>query len=256
MTTVHRVDSALPDALAHAWDRVVADVADRQPVPGPAVLLGTAVAALVLVLWRPAWRRARHVVTIAHEGGHAVVAMLCGRRLSGVRLHSDSSGLTVSRGRPRGPGTVATFAAGYPAPTVIGLVAAVFLARGYALAALWAAVLLLALLLVQIRNFFGLYVVLLAAAVVVAVSWWAPPEAKVALAHLGTWFLLVGAPRAVVELQQVRRRGRGHESDADQLARLTRIPGGLWVVLFATLTGGGAVVGALLLVARAGGLPF
>ena len=42
----------------------------------------------------------------------------------------------------------------------------------------------------------------LAAVVVVAVSWWAPPETKVALAHLGTWFLLFGAPRAVVELQR------------------------------------------------------
>ncbi|MGC5024970.1 M50 family metallopeptidase [Tsukamurella sp. DT100] len=249
------MDPALPDALAHAWDRVVADVADRQPAPSTAVLVGTAVAALVLVLWRPAWRRARHVVTIAHEGGHAVTAVLCGRRLSGVRLHSDTSGLTVSRGRPRGPGMVATFAAGYPAPTVIGLVAAVLLSRGYALAALWAAVLLLALLLLQIRNFFGLYVVLLAAAVVVAVSWWAAPDAKVALAHVGTWFLLFGAPRAVAELQSLRRRGRGQESDADQLARLTRIPGGVWVALFAATTVGGAVLGVVLLAARAGATP-
>ncbi|NMD58179.1 M50 family metallopeptidase [Tsukamurella conjunctivitidis] len=217
--------------------------------------MGTAVAALVLVLWRPAWRRARHVVTIAHEGGHAVIAVACGRRLSGVRLHSDTSGLTVSRGRPSGPGMVATVAAGYPAPTVVGLIAAVLLSRGYALAALWAAVLLLALLLVWIRNFFGLYVVLLAAAVVVAVSWWAPPEAKVALAHLGTWYLLFGAPRAVVELQRLRRRGRGRESDADQLAQLTGIPGGLWVTLFALATSGGAVLGVLLLAARAGLLP-
>ncbi|MCA0156864.1 M50 family metallopeptidase [Tsukamurella sp. M9C] len=249
------MDPALPDALAHAWDRVVADVADRQPAPSAAVLVGTAVAALVLVLWRPAWRRARHVVTIAHEGGHAVTAVLCGRRLSGVRLHSDTSGLTVSRGRPRGPGMVTTFAAGYPAPTVIGLVAAVLLSRGYALAALWAAVLLLALLLLQIRNFFGLYVVLLAAAVVVAVSWWAAPDAKVALAHVGTWFLLFGAPRAVAELQSLRRRGRGQESDADQLARLTRIPGGVWVALFAATTVGGAVLGVVLLAARAGATP-
>lgn len=252
---MHPVDHTLPDVLALAWERVVSDVADRQPAPEPAVLLGTAVAALILVLWRPAWRRARHVVTIAHEGGHAVVAMLCGRRLSGVRLHSDSSGLTVTRGRASGPGAIATFAAGYPAPTLVGLGAAALLSRGYALAALWAAVLVLALLLVQIRNFFGLYVVLLAAAVVVGVSWWAAPEVKVALAHLGTWFLLLAAPRAVVELQRVRRRGRGHESDADQLARLTRIPGGVWVAVFATVTVGGAVLGVLLLAAGAGSPP-
>lgn len=255
VTTVHRMDRTLPDVLGPAWERIVADVADRQPAPGAAVLLGTALAALVLVLWRPAWRRARHVVTIAHEGGHALVAMLCGRRLSGIRLHSDSSGLTVTRGRPTGPGAVATFAAGYPAPTVVGLVAAVLLSRGYALAALWAAVLLLALLLVQVRNLFGLGLILLAAAIVVGVSWWASPEVKVALAHVGTWFLLFGAPRAVVELQGVRRRGRGGESDADQLARLTRIPGGVWTAVFAAVVVGGAVLGGLLLTARAELLP-
>lgn len=249
---MHPVDRPLPDVLSQAWERIVADVAARSPAPGAPVLVGTAVAALVLVLWGPAWRRARHVVTIAHEGGHAVVAVACGRRLSGVRLHSDTSGLTVTRGRPGGPGMIATFAAGYPAPTAVGLVAAVLLSRGYALAALWAAVLLLALLLVWIRNFFGLSVVLLAAALVVAVSWWAPPEAKVALAHLGTWFLLFGAPRAVVELHRLRRRGHGQGSDADQLARLTGIPGGLWVALFALTTGGGAVLGVVLLGARAG----
>src|SRR5690606_25448140 len=70
--TVRGMTDQRLDVLAHAWERIVADVADRQPAPGPALLLGTAVVALVLVLWGPAWRRARHVVTIAHEGGHAV----------------------------------------------------------------------------------------------------------------------------------------------------------------------------------------
>ena len=107
-----------------------------------------------------------------------------------------------------------------------------------------------------VNDALGSVGVIVAAAVVVAVSWWANPEAKVALAHLGTWFLLFGAPRAVVELQSVRRRGRGHESDADQLARLTRIPGGLWVALFAIVTGGGAALGVLLLVGRAGLAPL
>ena len=44
--------------------------------------------------------------------------------------------------------------------------------------------------------------------------------------------------------------------DADQLARLTRIPGGLWVALFAIVTGGGAALGVLLLVGRAGLAPL
>lgn len=44
-----------------------------------------------------AWRLVRILTTVVHEAGHAVVAMLVGRRLQGIRLHSDTSGLTVSR---------------------------------------------------------------------------------------------------------------------------------------------------------------
>ena len=53
------------------------------------VLLAAALA-LVAVGWRPLWRWTRTVVTIAHEGGHAVVAVLAGRGLSGIRLHADT----------------------------------------------------------------------------------------------------------------------------------------------------------------------
>jgi hypothetical protein len=76
-------------------------VVSVQPVPPAAVILGAAVVALLAVLIRDAWVVARNVVTIAHEGGHALVALLVGRRLAGIRLHSDTSGVTLSRGRPR-----------------------------------------------------------------------------------------------------------------------------------------------------------
>ena len=65
------------------------------------------IAALVgaaLALVPPVWHFSRHVVTLVHEAGHAMVALLTGRRLNAVRLHSDTSGHTISSGRPRGPG--------------------------------------------------------------------------------------------------------------------------------------------------------
>lgn len=246
--------SVVVEDLAAALQRFVGRVADDvvavQPPPSTAVLLGTFLLGLVLVAWRPAWRRVRHVVTIAHEGGHAALALLTGRRLQGIRLHSDTSGLTVSRGRPRGPGMVLTAAAGYPAPAAVGAVAATLVAAGRATAALWATVLLLALMLLVIRNFFGLWVLLVVGAGAVAVTWWGSAAAQVAIAHVVTWVLLLGAPRAVVELWGERRRLRGGgRSDADQLAALTRVPAVLWVVLFGVLTGAGAVLGALALTA-------
>lgn len=210
-------------------------------------LLGPALVAALLVLLPRAWRVTRHVVTIAHEGAHGVAAVLSGRKLAGIRLHSDTSGLTLSRGRPTGPGMVLTAAAGYPGPALLGVVAAVLTSRVSAIAALWTALALLALLLLQIRNFHGLYVVAVAGAGVFAVTWWGSAAAQLLVAQAGAWFLLLAAPRAVVELQRTRARGRGRDSDADVLARLTRIPGLVWVGVFLLVTLGALAAGGALL---------
>ena len=196
------------------------------------VLLSTAVVAALLVLSPALWRRARNVVTIAHEGAHGLVALAAGRRLSGIRLHSDTSGLTVSAGRPTGLGMVLTCAAGYTGPALFGLGAAALFAAGHAIGLLWALLLLLALLLVQIRNWYGLWSVLVTGGIVFAVTWWLPPEGQAAFAALATWFLLLAAPRAVLELQSTRRRHAAPDSDADQLARLTLLPAVVWVGFF------------------------
>ena len=208
----------------------------------------TAIIAAVAVLYRPTWGLLRHVVTIAHEGGHAGVAALTGRRLHGVRLHSDTSGLTVSAGRPTGPGVVFTLLAGYVAPSLLGLSAAVSLGFGRVLPVLWVAVLLLVVLLALIRNLFGVLSVVVTGALLVGVAGWAPVGVQGPAAYLLTWFLLVAAPRPVVELQTARRRGQAHASDADQLARLTGIPGLVWVGIFLLLTGAALIGGGWLLI--------
>jgi len=192
-----------------------------------------------------AWPRTRHVVTLAHEGAHGLAAVLTGRRLAGIRLHSDTSGLTVSSGRPRGLGMVVTLAAGYLGPGLFGLGAAFLLGAGHAVDVLWLVLVLLVLLLVQIRNWFGFCSVLVTGTVLLAASWWLPDRGQSVLAYLVTWFLLMAAPRPVLELAaQRRRRGvRGTpDSDADQLARLTGVPAAVWIALFLSVT-----VGALLL---------
>ena len=225
------------------WDRLTTP----QPLPATGVVLATAAAGLALVLLPGAWPVARHVVTVAHEGGHAVIAVLTGRRLTGIRLHSDTSGLTVSRGRPRGPGMVLTLLAGYTGPAFVGLAAAAVLAGGRPLALLWGVLVLLALLLLQIRNLFGLWVVLACGAAAFAVTWWAPPTTQSAVAYTATWFLLLAAPRTVAELGRSRRRGAARTSDADQLSGLTHVPGAVWVAIFWLVTVAAAVGGAALL---------
>ena len=225
------------------WETISSEVLGTQPPPGEGSVLATALVALALVVLPRAWSLSRHVVTIAHEGAHGLAALLSGRRLAGIRLHSDTSGLTVSQGRRTGPGMVVTAFAGYVGPALLGLGAALLLRERHALAVLWLAVLLLGLLLLQIRNFYGLSVVLVAGVGMVAVTWWGSDAVQSLAAYTGTWFLLLAAPRPVLELQQARRHGRAPDSDADTLARLTRLPGLVWVGVFLVVTIGCLVVG-------------
>ncbi|HEY3563303.1 MAG TPA: M50 family metallopeptidase [Kribbella sp.] len=223
------------------WDNITS----VQPEPSLRLVIGTGVAALLLIAWRPIWKYTRQVVTIAHEGAHGLIAALAGRKLSGIRLHSDTSGVTVSRGKPTGGGMIAVLLAGYPGPALFGLAAAFVLSRGYAVALLWGLLLALVILLLQIRNLFGLWSVLVFGAVVFGVTWWGSTSVQTAFAHLLTWFLLLAAPRAVLELQHSRRRGQGRSSDADQLRRLTGVPALLWVGVFGLVTLGCLAVGVV-----------
>lgn len=223
------------------------DVLVRQERPDIQVVVLAGVIAGTVVIYRPTWQTARHVVTIAHEASHGIAALVSGRRLSGIRLHSDTSGVTVSSGRRSGPGMILTAAAGYIGPALIGLAAAYVLSVGYALAVLWGAIALLALLLIQIRNWFGLWSVLVTGAGVFAVTWWAAESTQSAFAYLVVWFLLIASPRPVFELQRERSRHRTATSDADQLGRLTFLPAAVWVGLFALVTLGALAGGAALL---------
>ncbi|GAA1642749.1 M50 family metallopeptidase [Kribbella alba] len=218
--------------MSEVWHNITT----AQPDPSVRVIIGTGVVALLLIAWRPVWRQTRQVVTIAHEGAHGLIAALVGRKLAGIRLHSDTSGVTVSRGHPTGPGMIAVLLAGYPGPALFGLAAAFVLSRGYAVGLLWGLLLALVVLLLQIRNLFGLWSVVAFGTVVFAVSWWGSPQVQSAFAHLLTWFLLLSAPRAVLELQRSRRGGGGRSSDADQLRRLTGVPALLWVTFFGLIT--------------------
>lgn len=229
--------------LAQAWDRATA-VSDPASL---AVVLGTGAAVLTVLGTPRLWHLARHLLTIVHEGSHAAVALATGRRLAGIRLHSDTSGLTVSVGRPRGPGMIATAFAGYVGPTVAGLVAAWAISRGHAAGVLWLLLGLVAVMMLAIRNLYGLWTLVAAGVGLGLVTWYLDPQPW---AHALAWFFLLGAPRAVVEL--AASRGRHRTSDADILARLTHLPAWLWVGGFGAVCLAGAVAGGWLLVASAG----
>ncbi|MGW5124457.1 M50 family metallopeptidase [Streptomyces sp. NPDC004069] len=234
------MDSLAATALPDLWDRLVG----TQPDPDLWVVIVTAAAALAVVVPHGLWRVSRNAITIAHEGGHGLVALLTGRTLTGIRLHSDTSGLTVSRGKPHGVGMILTAAAGYTAPPLLGLGGAALLATGRITLLLWVATALLVAMLVMIRNAYGALTVLLTGSTFLLVSWLTGPQVQAAFAYAVVWFLLLGGVRPAFELQAKRVRGGAGDSDADQLSRLTHVPAALWLFLFhavslCSLIGGG-----------------
>lgn len=229
-----------PASIGELWDRVFGS----QPAPDDWVVYVTAVLALAVVVPHQVWRISRNAVTIAHEGGHGLTALVTGRRLDGIRLHSDTSGLTVSRGKPSGLGMVLTAAAGYTAPPLLGLGGAWLLVAHHITLFLWLATVLLIAMLVMIRNAYGVFTVVVTGAAFLLVSWLTGPQVQAAFAYTAVWFLLLGGVRPAFELQSKRRRGGAVDSDADQLARLTGAPAAMWLFLFhavslCSLIGGG-----------------
>ncbi|WP_410571308.1 M50 family metallopeptidase [Amycolatopsis sp. cmx-4-61] len=220
-------------------------ILEQAQAPAVITLVAGGVALLVVLVGGTPWRRARNVVTLVHEAGHALAAVLVGRRLQGIKLHSDTSGVTVSRGKPEGPGMAFTAMAGYLAPSVLGLLFASLLGADLVGTVLVLTALLLLGVLVMVRNAYGVFTVVASAAVLALIAFVAPVELQAPFSYLLTWFLLFGGVRPVAELQVKRRRGQARDSDADQLGRLTAVPPVLWVLVFAVATISCLIAGAL-----------
>lgn len=238
-------------SISELWDQVTGT---QQTPPWWLVIL-VGLIALAAVAHGPTWRVARNVVTIAHEGGHALIALVTGRKLDGIKLHSDTSGVTVSRGKPHGPGMVFTAMAGYLTPPLLGLLFAALLAGGRITLMLWFSLALLGAMLVMIRNAYGVLSILAVGAIIFGVSWLGGDRTQAGFAYLAAWFLLFAAARPVIELQRMRARRMAPTSDADQLAHLTGVPGLAWVSLFGVVALVALGTGGVLLAPDTASLP-
>ena len=87
------------------------------------------------------------------------------------------------------------------------------------------------MMVLKIRNVHGVLVVLALGAVLALATWYASADMLVWLVYGLAWLLLLAGPRPVLEL--ALKRGRAAtESDAAQLARLTHLPGPIWIILW------------------------
>ena len=197
------------------------------PVPWPAPLLAAVALVCLVVGWR--WP---HPGTIAHEMGHAVLAWVTGRQVCGITVHSDTSGVTTSRGRPRGPGMLLVVLAGYPAPLLVAAGLTWLWQAGWGGAGVALIGVLLAGAFLLIRSWFG-GAVLTAGLAVVAATVWSGLAALRAVACLAVAAWLIGAGvRGVTGAWRVRRSPRPTGSDAEQARTLSHLPQVLWLALF------------------------
>ncbi len=219
---------------------VLARIGETQPpLPGStAVLIG--LAALAAVGVQEVWLLARHINTIAHEGAHAIAGSAVGQRVTRVTLRPNATGATVTSGG-RAAGSVAVGVVGYLGPSVFGLGAAKLIQVGHSAAVLWLTLLLLVLLLAVLRQAFSFVPVLVIGGLVYLIARYGSVEASSVMAYAVAWFLLLSGVRVVFD------HGLG-ASDAGNLAKLTHIWPGFWVVVWLGGSIAGLTIGGALLV--------
>jgi len=219
----------------------------------PWLLASVAAAAVLLSVPARTWRWFGLFVTFVHELGHAFAALTAGHRITGIELRFDHSGQMRSMGR-NGIGAVWAGFWGYPVPALTGLALIWAAEAGWASAGLSIGVLVLLAALIFIRNLQGAAIALGCAAAAVLLLWFVPSGlVSYVSASLGI-ALLVGAVRDWLNLLSVhtRRRRALQSSDAWILAQRSKVPAGVWLVLFAVVIACCIAAAAWLLASAAG----
>jgi hypothetical protein len=200
-----------------------------------ALLIGLAAA---VVAFLPAlWDLGQHLNTAAHEGGHALMAVLVGHRVMSVKMQMNGDGLTLHQGDY----SFLVSVAGYLSPGLLGLGAAKLIAMGHIVAVLWLYLLGLAILLIVARGWFAPVWIVTAGFLLYLTVRYADLGFQVLVAYGMTWLLLISGFTMVL----AHWTGAG---DAQNLRAHTHLFKGFWAFLWllgSTLT---LIVGTTLLV--------
>ena len=230
---------------------VLAGAPGLDGVPAPAVGTGPLVAALLVgVVFgvgraRPA---STHLSTVAHEFGHGLAAALLGGRVTRIRLAFDGSGAAYTafptQARLR---QLIVAGAGYVTPGLLAVASVQAVVAG--VAAAWVAYLVLVvavMLVLVVRSWWGLLVAVLLAAAGVGLVLLATGVVTALVVSALAGALAGGG--LVDAIAQWRGRGRLPRSDARSMARLSRLPVGLFAGLHVLLASAlGVATVALLL---------
>jgi Peptidase M50B-like len=213
----------------------------QQPLPGPEVVMIGLVAAVVVIA-PTLWNIVQHAETVAHEGAHVVAGILAGRKILGVTIDTDGGGGTDMEPKSGFGYGVAAFV-GYIGASIGGLIAAALISTGRMVAVLWLGLALFALMLLTVRNFFGLIVILTCGALLYLVARYGTAGVDTAVAYGVTWFLLLSGTRVAF-----RAFGKPKEvADAQILAKMTFLFRSAWCLLWLIGTIAALIIGGAIL---------
>ena len=212
------------------------------PLPGgTAALIG--LGALVVVTVPFLWPIARHVNVMAHEGAHALAAILLGFALETVILKRETGETTYKAARGAILRLITVGFIGYLGPSLFGLAAAKLIETGRVVTVLWLLILLLVLLFFFIGRSLGMLSVPVAIVLLVLVTRNAHAWLEEIVVYGLTWLLLLDGVRMAV--------AHGAEaSDAVTLGGRTHIHPRFWSLLWIAGTVLAVIIGGKWLVLR------
>jgi Peptidase M50B-like len=212
------------------------------PLPAP-VALFIGILVFIAVLGSTLWKIATHAVTVVHEAAHATVGLVAGRNIRNVKINPNGGGSTVMVPQTGFGYGVAAFA-GYIGPSAAGLLAAWLISIGRIVAVLWLGGLMLAVMVLMVRNFFGGIVILACGALLYVILRYSPAGVETAAAYGVTWFLLLSAPKDALSAATQPK----NVADAKALAGMTVLWPSAWCFLWVVGTIAALVVGGAILV--------
>lgn len=224
--------------LGAAWHWLIESV----PAPPARSMLVAFFLGVVLVFVRLTGRPLHRLDTWVHESGHAVVAILCGHRVSSVRIDGDGSGATTHVGSGGRFSRLLISASGHLAPAVLSfaLVYSVVLERPH----LVIATLLVLSIVVLLVSRTAVAVTSTAGVIGVATAFALIPGEFADLGMLMLAGILATTGLWSVAASSRSRRARKtvslagpRQSDQESMADLTRMPAGFWeTILMLTCT--------------------
>jgi hypothetical protein len=212
------------------------------PLPGGvAALIGFA--ALIVIMVPFLWPIARHVNVIAHEGAHALAAVLLGFALETVILKRETGETTYKAARGALLRLVTVGFIGYLGPSLFGLAAAKLIETGRVVTVLWVLILLLVLLFFFLGRSLGMISVPVAVVLLVLITRNAHAWVEQLVVYGLTWLLLLDGVRVAV--------AHGAKAgDAVTLGGRTHIHPRFWSLLWIAGTVLAVVIGGKWLILR------